>query len=328
MSLSDVTGLRVAESKARESGARFRTLAETIPQLVWQARADGTFEFVNRRWHDYAGTAPVEGTARLEQVFEELTHPDDRERWRAALRHSLTTGEPLQVESRLRGRDGEHRWFLARAQPLRDERGAITAWFCTSTDIDDQKRAERRAHFVAAASEQLALSLDVEVTLRRVARLAVPEFADWCAVDRLDGDHLRRVEVAHPDPRKVALANELMERYPARLDDPAGVGKVVRTREPDFVPDLDARLEALVADQDLARLLRGLQFKSTIIVPMLAGAEAIGAITFATAESDRRLSAADLEMAARTSAAGPAPRSPTRASTATPRRRAASRTSF
>jgi len=104
-----------------------------------------------------------------------------------------------------------YRWHLIRTVAVHDESGRVVRWFGTSTDIDEQKRAEESSRYLAEASAALAGVVDYESTLQKVANLAVPYFADWSAVDVANDDGtLRRLAVAHQDPEKVQLAHELM----------------------------------------------------------------------------------------------------------------------
>src|SRR4051794_12138170 len=102
---------------------------------------------------------------------------------------------------------------------------------------DDADLAQQRLIFLAEASRVLASSLNYATTLTAVARLAVPQLADWCAVDLLtEAGELERLAVAHVDPAKVAWAHELQERYPVHMDAPTGVPNVIRTRQPEIYP--------------------------------------------------------------------------------------------
>ena len=116
-----------------------RLAIDTIPGLVWSALPDGSTEFLNQRWLDYTGLSLKEGVD-----WTVVAHPEDRaklvEEWRATLRD----GQPLETEGRLRGADGEYRWFLIRSVPLRDETGNIVKWYGKSSDIEDRKQAEAR----------------------------------------------------------------------------------------------------------------------------------------------------------------------------------------
>jgi PAS domain S-box-containing protein len=135
----DVTDRQRHEEQLRQSEARFRQLAEVMPQIVWVARGDGHREYYNSRWYEYTGLT-VEQSAGREGWVDAL-HPDDRERGRAAWLHSVETGNLYQIEYRFRDRHGDYRWFLGRAEAVRDESGQIVRWLGTCTDIDRQVRA-------------------------------------------------------------------------------------------------------------------------------------------------------------------------------------------
>jgi PAS domain S-box-containing protein len=161
---------------------------------------------------------------------------------------------------------------------------------------DDALRdSERRASLLAEASRILASSLDYEATLRNVAELAVPELADWCAVDLLENGALRRVAVQHPDPAKVALVERLQERYPTDPDAAMGAPHVVRTGRAELVADIpDSLLEQAAVNEEHLRLLRALGLKSYVVAPLLSHGGVRGAITFVYAESGRRYADRDL----------------------------------
>jgi PAS domain S-box-containing protein len=118
---------------------QMRALVDAIPTLVWQASADGSAEFFNRRWQEYTGLTLDEARGWNWIV---AVHPDDQERLSVVWRAILQAGQPAEVDARLRGADGEYRWFLFRGMPLRDENGQITGWCGTNTDIEDRKRVE------------------------------------------------------------------------------------------------------------------------------------------------------------------------------------------
>ena len=147
-----------------EHERRYQHLAESLPNVIWIAGLDGCFEYVNRRWHDVTalGAATAMGRGWLEAI-----HVDDRElileRWRLAAEVS----SDLEVECRLRGRDGEYRWHLCRALPERDQGGRIVRWFGSFTDVDQQKQAHEqsrvaigiRDEFISIASHELRTPL-------------------------------------------------------------------------------------------------------------------------------------------------------------------------
>jgi len=131
--------LRSAFEEVRNSEARLRKIIDTIPTLAWCSLPDGTGIFWNRRWHEYTGLS-------LEVVrgwgWQEAIHPEDLKEITDKWLGFLASGQPGEVEGRLRRFDGVYRWFLFRAEPLRDESGHIVNWYGTDTDIDDLKCAE------------------------------------------------------------------------------------------------------------------------------------------------------------------------------------------
>jgi len=132
--------LEAARRSEAAIGRRFQAVAESMPQLVWSAGPDGTYDYYNSRCYAYTGLRPeaVDRDAWL-AVF----HPDDLDRTRERWRHALATGEPYEIEYRLRGADGTYRWFLGRAEAIRDEAGRIERWLGTCTDIHAIKQAEQ-----------------------------------------------------------------------------------------------------------------------------------------------------------------------------------------
>ena len=115
----------------------FKQLADAMPQMVWSTLPDGAHDYYNAQW--YAFTGAPEGSTDGEG-WNGMFHPDDQERAWARWRYSLRTGEPYEIEYRLRHHSGEYRWTLGRALPVRNEAGEIVRWVGTCTDIDDQKR--------------------------------------------------------------------------------------------------------------------------------------------------------------------------------------------
>jgi PAS domain S-box-containing protein len=115
-----------------------QALVDAIPALAWSASPDGSRDIHSRRWLEFTGLSAAEAAG---DGWITVFHPDDRARVMDKWRSALATGEPFDVEARERGASGEYRWFLVRAEPLRDERGTIVKWYGSSTDIEDRKRA-------------------------------------------------------------------------------------------------------------------------------------------------------------------------------------------
>ena len=159
----------------------------------------------------------------------------------------------------------------------------------------EAEASERRAAFLAAASAALS-SLDTEENLRAVARLAVPDLCDWCIVDLLDADgKLKRVAMAHVDPAQVARAEALTERYPADLEQPRGVGNVIRTGQPELLETIpDEMLVAASRDPEHLLMLREAHVESAMMVPLSAAGRHFGALTFVSVTAGRRFTRRDL----------------------------------
>jgi PAS domain S-box-containing protein len=165
-------------------------------------------------------------------------------------------------------------------------------------DITEQKRSEEALRFQAEASTLLASSLEYETTLASIARLAVPGLADWCAVDMLEDDRsIKRLVIAHVDPQKVALAYEVQHKYPSHPTLSAPMQEALRNGKPQLVPEVsESFLTAVSQDEQHLEILRGLSLKSWIIVPLVARARTLGALTFVSAESGRRYNNSDLAL--------------------------------
>ena len=175
----DAAAWRHAERDAKralsDSESRFRTLADAMPQMVWSTLPDGYHDYYNARWYEFTGV-PAGSTDG--EAWNGMFHPDDRERAWAVWRHSLTTGDPYEIEYRLRHADGSWRWVLGRALPIRDAEGAITRWFGTCTDIHEQKLAlEEREVISQELSHRIKNIFSVIAGLVTFSARGRPEFA-------------------------------------------------------------------------------------------------------------------------------------------------------
>jgi signal transduction histidine kinase/CHASE3 domain sensor protein len=174
--------------------------------------------------------------------------------------------------------------------------GAVMAF---SRDITRRKREQQGAQLLGDASRVLASTLDYEKTLEAVARLAVGELADWCAVDLADPDGgVRQVVVTHKDEAKIRWARELNKRYPPNYSGPTGIGHVIRTGQAELYPEIsDAMLVAAARDSDHLAIMRELQIKSALVVPMIARGRTLGALTLISSAAGRRYGEADQALA-------------------------------
>ncbi|MBV8842377.1 MAG: PAS domain-containing protein, partial [Bryobacterales bacterium] len=123
----------------RRESRQLRDVIDTIPAYAWSAGQDGAIDFINERWLEFSGFSAEEA---LGWGWETSIHPEDRQRFLAAWRAAVASGQPMEAEARVRRTDGQYRWLLIRNVPLRDKGGKIVKWYGTSTDIEDLKRAE------------------------------------------------------------------------------------------------------------------------------------------------------------------------------------------
>jgi PAS domain S-box-containing protein len=201
----------------------------------------------------------------------------------------------LQVREKSTGREW---WSRIRASAVLDEAGqpelAINIW----NDVTAERVQHDTLRFLVQATSTLSESLDAETTLGSLAQLLVPRLADWCVIDLLEAGSIRSVAVAHRDPEKIALARALRERYPPDMDAPRGAPHVVRTGASELYRELtDDVLAAAARDEEHLRLIRQLQLRSLMIVPLHVRARVFGSMTLVWAESPRHYDHDDLALA-------------------------------
>lgn len=219
-------------------------------------------------------------------------------------RRRLFAGEapqPLLIRC-VRRDSGQERWLVARTSAVGEPAGGATSFAVNVyEDVTEVKRAQLAERFMAEASRLLVSSLDYGDTLRRFARLAVPQLADWCVVDVLSEEgEIEPVAFHHADPAKRALAQTLQSEYRWRGDEPLGVPEVIRSGRPRLYSEIDPDAFAQLAqDHRHLELLRQVGAMSVIIVPLAAPTRTLGALTLVTSESRRRLQPWDLELAER-----------------------------
>lgn len=223
-------------------------------------------------------------------------HPDEL----PALMARLGRGERIEHFETVRVRkDGSRLDVSLTISPVRNAEGKIIGASKIARNITARKRSEAGLRFLAEASKLLAKLQDVPSTLQKIAGLAVPHFADWCAVDLLEPDgSLRRVAVAHVDPSKVELAHELHRRHPPDPTAERGAWQVLRSGTAELLTEIpDSLLQASVRDPEILTLIRHLGLRSYIGVPLQVRGQSIGAITFIAAESGQRYGPGDLRLA-------------------------------
>jgi PAS domain S-box-containing protein len=171
---------RALDEMRRLGEVRYQRLAESMPQIVWTADAEGRATYANRRWFEYTGMAPG---VMEDEAFRRVIHLDDAGPMQSRARAARTQRCDFEMAARFRRHDGAHRWHLVRVVPVRDGDGDVVEWIGTATDVDDRTRAEQGLRFLADASTTMAESLEYRRTLSEVCGLAAPAIADWCVVE-------------------------------------------------------------------------------------------------------------------------------------------------
>jgi PAS domain S-box-containing protein len=304
-----------------EAGRRAESLSETLSRqtqalresethlrLALESAALGAWDFDPRtgalRW-DARCKALFGVPAEVEvdyATFLAGIHPEDRARVEAETQRVLGPGSDGEFREEFRVRrlqDGVERWIASRGRCFFDAEGRAVRFTGTVMDVTERRRSEDNLRFLAQASEVLATSLDYEDTLRRVATLTVPVLADWCGVDVVDErGRLRRLINVHREAAKVRLAEELLRRYPIDPDAPTGSPRVLRTGEPELIPDVsDEALVRYARDAEHLRLMRQLGLRSYLVVPLRSRGRVLGALTLVRAESGLRYGLEELRLA-------------------------------
>ena len=203
--ITDISERKQIEEALRESGERFRFMAESMPQKIFTVNPDGGVDYLNRQWKEYTGlpSDKMQGWG-----WASFIHPDDLEENVRRWKESMATGDNFELEHRLRRKDGKYRWHLSRAYAMRDAAGDIVLWIGSSTDIDDMMRAQEE---LMEAEAQLA---DRAVHLEGLVFERTEELVSAHSRLLLETEERKRLETAIAD----AIENE-RERLGRELHD-------------------------------------------------------------------------------------------------------------
>jgi PAS domain-containing protein len=229
-------------------------------------------------------------------------HPDgtplEPHEW--PLARALSSGEIITDEEIdiIRG-DDTRATIRVNAAPIRDRGGDISAAVVTFEDVTAQRRVKEALEFLTEASAILSASLDYETTLTSLADLIVPRLADWCVVDIVDDQGaIRRLAMKHRDPQMAPLLEALETHYPHRVDAPGGPARVIRTGQAELWPEIASdAIDRAAVDAEHLEILRSLDIRSYLAVPLIARGRTLGAISFVYAGSGRRYTTDDLALA-------------------------------
>jgi PAS domain S-box-containing protein len=262
---------------------QLEAILENLGEAVTVQDRSGQLVFANRAAAELLGAASVEElvatppeelVGRFTTVNEDGS-PVDLTRLPGRLVLEGREAEPLVLRA-TDNRTGEQRWRMTKSTAVHSPEGDVLLAVNVIEDITETKRSEMAQRLLADASSVLASSVDYASTLQQVAELTVPRLADWCSVILPDRDLLEPVAIAHADPELRELAHDYARRWQARVTDPQGSAKILRTGEPLLIPELTPDLLA---------------------VPMATPERTAGVLTLGTGASRRRFTASDCELA-------------------------------
>jgi len=287
--------LHAARRRAERNEQRFRALIEKGWDVISVVSADGVVRYASPTVMHTLGHAPEDFVGR---AALDLIHPDDRERVGRLLDElRVKPGASRGVECRVQDKDGAWRWLEGTVTNLLTD-AAVGGMVCNFRDMTGRKRADEAQRLLAEAGAVLSSVLDDRATLDALSRLAVPLLADLCVIDMVQDDgEVLRAAVAHADPAKQALADEL-RRYPPDPGSRHPAMRALRSGRSEMTDQVDdALLAATARDSAHLDIVRRLGFTSYLCMPLTARGRALGVLTLIGTDGHRGYDAADLALA-------------------------------
>ena len=280
----DITEHRETVEQLRENRARFKTLAESLPQMIWTCQRDGNTDYLSRQWLDYTGRSEAE---QLGQGWLDQVHPDDRVKVQMEWARVLSSGDSYDLSYRIRRFDGVYRWFKTRAVPLRDPAGRILKWFGSNTDIEDFVLAERKLKVQLERMQlldRITHAIGIHQDLRKVFEVVLRSLEDALGID------FACICIRHSDP-PMLIVNCVGDRSTTLG---AEVGVVENAQIPVEENGLSGCLRGeLLYEPDIetvpipfpARLARG-GLRALVVAPLTIESDVFGVMVVAKRRSD------------------------------------------
>jgi PAS domain S-box-containing protein len=298
---ADISRFKQQDEELRVAAERYFTTLKSIGDAVIATDAIGRITFMNpvaeALTHWPLGEAQGKPLSEILRLLDEATRASVESPADEVIREGKVVG--LGSRTILVARDGSEVAIDDRCAPIFNPRRTLVGVVLVFRDVSEKRREEDRRRFILEASALLASSLDHGPTLTGVARLSVPTIADWCAIDIVQpSGSLERLAVAHVDPAKVRWAEEIEKRYPADPRAPHGVHEVIRSGTSQLMTQIpEPLLSAAAVDEEHLRLIHALGLTSSMVVPLRFQGRTLGAITFVSAESQRKFGPVDLSLA-------------------------------
>ncbi|MEH1968186.1 PAS domain S-box protein [Nostoc sp.] len=290
----DITQLKQTEQALRESEGKFRSVVESNMIGIGFWDRDGGITDANDALLNMVGYTREELVSGKIN-WQDLTPTEYVQLDKQALTQLQDSSFCTPYQKEYVRKDGSRFPILVGASRFE---GTVNAGAFFVVDITERKQAEERLRYIAQISSFLSASLDYEETLEQIAKISVPQLADWCSVDILNEDgSIRRLPIAHADPSKAELARKLQE-YATDYKGASAITRVLQTGQSELISEIsDSLLVASTQNQEHLELVRQLGMKSVMIVPLIAQGRVLGTISFVSTQSNRRYDRSDLTLA-------------------------------
>ena len=280
--------------RGEENTARLAAIVESSQDAILSKTTDG----IILSWNP--GATQLFGYTAEEMIGKPVSHlyPADYQEESRQVLQRLNRGEPTAMHDSVRCRkDGSRVDVSVSVSPIKNAQGKTIAASTIMRDIAERKHVEETQRFLSDVSNALNSSLDYEQTLTSVAYAAVPKIADWCVVHIATDNAVQQVVVAHNDPAKIALAEEIQRRYPPDPQAPTGVHRVLKTGQTEYVFNItDEQLVASAQDVEQLKMILDIGIHSYVIAPLIARGRTLGTISFVSSDAHRHFGKDDVAL--------------------------------